>query len=76
MTCFPYASVIGSLLYVMDCTQLDISHAVGVLSRYMSTLEKEHWKTIMRVFRYLRGTKYYAICCQGKPRGDSEIDVH
>jgi hypothetical protein len=33
----PYASVVGSLMYVMVCTQPDISHAVGVLRRYMST---------------------------------------
>jgi hypothetical protein len=49
---------------------------VRVLRRYMSTPGKEHWKIAKRVFRYLCGTKYYAICYQGKPGGDSEIDVH
>jgi hypothetical protein len=72
----PYASVVGSLMYVMVCTRPDISHAVGVLRRYMSTPGKEHWTTVKRVFRYLCGTKYYAICYQGKPGGDSEVDVH
>jgi hypothetical protein len=38
----PYASVVGSLMYAMACTQLDITHAMGVLSIYMSTLGKEH----------------------------------
>ena len=37
-----YSSVVGSLMYAMECTQLDISHAVGVLRRYMSTSGKEH----------------------------------
>ena len=32
----PYASVIGSLMYVMVCTQPNIAHAVRVVSRYMS----------------------------------------
>ncbi|KAK0589887.1 hypothetical protein LWI29_019705 [Acer saccharum] len=32
----PYASAIGSLMYVMTCTRPDISHAMGVVSRYMS----------------------------------------
>jgi len=31
----PYASVVGSLMYAMVCTRLDIAHAVGVLSRSM-----------------------------------------
>jgi hypothetical protein len=37
-----YASVVGSLMYVMICTRPEISHVVGVLSRYMSTPGKEH----------------------------------
>ncbi|XP_068649057.1 secreted RxLR effector protein 161-like [Aristolochia californica] len=32
----PYASAIGSLIYVTVCTILDIAHAVGVVRRYMS----------------------------------------
>jgi hypothetical protein len=73
----PYASVVGSLMYAMVCTRPDISHAVGVLRRYMSTPGKEHWTTVKRVFRYLCGTKDYAICYQGKPGGDSgKLDVH
>jgi hypothetical protein len=37
-----YASDVGSLMYVMVCIGPDISHGVGVLSRYMSTPGKEH----------------------------------
>jgi ATP-binding cassette subfamily B (MDR/TAP) protein 1 len=61
MACVPYASVVGSLMYTMVCTQLDIFHVVGVLSRYMSKPRKEHWKTVKRVFKYFCGTKYYLI---------------
>jgi hypothetical protein len=57
----PYASVVGILMYVMVCTQPDISHAVGVLRRYMSTLGKKNWRVVKRVFRYVCGTKEYAI---------------
>jgi hypothetical protein len=77
MAYFPYASVIGSLMYVMVCTRPNISHAVGVLIRYMSTPRKEHLTTIKRVFRYLCGMKNYVICYQGKHEGDSgKLDVH
>ena len=36
MSKFPYSSTIGSLRYAMVCTRPDISHAVGVVSRYMN----------------------------------------
>ena len=39
MSRVPYASVVGSLMYAMVCTRPEIAHAVGVLSRYMSTRE-------------------------------------
>ncbi|TYK14965.1 retrovirus-related Pol polyprotein from transposon TNT 1-94 [Cucumis melo var. makuwa] len=32
MSKVPYASVVGSLMYAMVCTRLDIAHAVGVLT--------------------------------------------
>ena len=35
----PYAFAIGSLMYTMVCTRLDIAHAMGVVSRYMSNSE-------------------------------------
>jgi hypothetical protein len=69
MSCVPYASVDGSVMYAMVFTLLEISHAAGVLRRYMFTLGKEHWTIVKRVFRYLCGRKYYSICYQGKPGG-------
>jgi hypothetical protein len=39
---FPYPSLIGSLLYIANCTRPDISHAVGVLSRYMAEPTQDH----------------------------------
>ena len=32
----PYANTIGCLMYAMVCTRPDISHAIGVLSKYMA----------------------------------------
>jgi hypothetical protein len=73
----PYASVVGSLMYAMVCTRLDIAYAMGVLIKYKLTPRKEHWTTIKRVFRYLCGMKHYVICYQGRSGGDSgKVDVH
>jgi hypothetical protein len=64
----PYASAVGSLMYAMVFTRPNIAHAMGVLSRYMSKPGKEHWTSIKRVFRYLRGSASYGLCYQGRPR--------
>jgi hypothetical protein len=76
MYCVPYASVHGIFMYEMVCTRPYIAHAVGVLSTYMSKPRKEHWKTIKRVFMYLRGTSRYGFCYQGRPGLDRVLDIH
>ena len=76
MSRVPYASVVGSLMYAMVCTRPDIAHAVGVLSRFMSKPGKEHWTTVKRVFRYLRGTSDYGLCYQGRLGLDRVLDIH
>jgi hypothetical protein len=76
MACVPYASVVGSLMYAMVCTRPDISHVVGVLRSTCRHLGKSTWIVVKRVFRYLHGTTEYAICYQGKPKTDREVNVH
>ena len=46
MSCVPYASAVGSLMYGMVCNRPDIAHAVGVLRSFMSNLGKEHWTPV------------------------------
>ena len=48
-------------MYAIVCTQLDISHAVSVVSRYMMNLGKEHWNAIKWIFRYFAGTIDYGL---------------
>ncbi|KAG8503054.1 hypothetical protein CXB51_000810 [Gossypium anomalum] len=53
----PYANAVGSLMYAMVCTRLDISQAVGVVSRYMHDPGKGHWQAVKWILRYLRKTE-------------------
>ena len=62
MSKVPYSSEVGNLMYGMVCTRPDISHAVGVVSRYMNNPGKEHWKAVQWILRYLRGTTSHALC--------------
>ena len=52
-----YASAVGSLMYAMVVTRLDISHAVGVVSIYMHNPDRSPWNAVKHVFRYLAGNK-------------------
>ena len=56
-----YARVIGSLMYLTNCTRPDLAHAVNVLSRYTSNPGHTHWKAITRVLNYLRYTKDFGL---------------
>jgi len=75
MSRVPDASAVGSLMYVMICIRPDIAHAVGVLSRFMSKLGKQHWTIVKSVFRYLHGTSDYGLCYQGRQELDIVLDI-
>ena len=54
-----YSRIIGSLMYVMNCTRPDIAYSVSKLSGYTSNPGVDHWKAIIIVLRYLRYTQNY-----------------
>ncbi|CAM8897246.1 unnamed protein product [Rhodiola kirilowii] len=56
-----YSRVIGSLMYLMNCTRPDIVYSVSRLARYTSNPGTEYWKAIVRVLKYLRFTRSYGL---------------
>ena len=70
MSSVPYASAVGSLMYAMVWTRLDIAHAVGVVSRYMENPGEEHWTAMKNIMKYLRRTKDLFLVFGG----DSELN--
>jgi hypothetical protein len=62
-----YASIIGSLRYATDCTRPDIAYAVGVLARFTSKPNFEHWNVMTRLMRYLKRTANYGLLYQKYP---------
>ena len=49
-------------MYAMVCTRPDIAYAVGVVSRYMADLGREHWEAVKWLLRYLKGTSSVGLC--------------
>ena len=66
MSHIPYANAVGSLMYLMVCTRPDISHAIEVISRYITNPGKEHWAAVKWVLRYLSSTSKYCITFDGR----------
>ena len=56
-----YQSTIGSLLYLSVGTRPDITYAVSNLAKFSAILTKQHWITLKRVMRYLKGTIDFGI---------------
>ena len=55
MAHIPYASLVGSLMYAMVCTQPNISQAISMVC-YMHDPGKSHWQAAKWILRYILGT--------------------
>jgi hypothetical protein len=51
----PYKEVVGSLIYVMTLTFLDITYVVTYVAKFVERPIAAHWTTIKHVFHYLQG---------------------
>jgi hypothetical protein len=51
-----YSSVVGSIMYAIVCSRLDISQAISVVSRYITNPEKVHWQKMKWILQCLRCT--------------------
>jgi hypothetical protein len=56
MSKYPYAALVGTLMYLMSCTRPDLAYVVGQLCRVMSNPGMPHWNAAKKVLRYLKGT--------------------
>ena len=63
---YPFSEVVGALMYLSVCTRPDISHAVGVLARFMSAPQKHHWDAAKSLLRYVHGTTDFGIMFGGR----------
>lgn len=63
---FPYARIIGIILYPIVWTLPDIAQSVSLLRRYMANLGKNHWETIKWLLRYLKGAPYVCLTFRKK----------
>ena len=63
-----YRAKIGSLIYAMKQTRLDICYPLGVLAKHMSNPGPNHIKALHHLLRYLQGTKETGQTYVGKKK--------
>lgn len=77
MSRLPYSSVVESLMYAMMCTRPNNCYVISLVSRYQSNPRRDHWKTVKRIFKYLKGTADHTLCYNGSDlfiRGYINVD--
>ena len=57
MKVIPYASAIGSIMYVVLCTRREVCLAISLAGRYKSNTGVDHWTAVKNILKYLKRTK-------------------
>ncbi|KAK2073973.1 hypothetical protein P8C59_008210 [Phyllachora maydis] len=67
-----YQSLVGTAMYIMLLTRVDISFTIQWLSRSLNRPTKSHLNAAKNLFKYLNSTKDYSICfsCNGNTVAD------
>ena len=56
-----FRSVLGSVLYISTSTRPDISFPVNLIARHVTALGPPHVKALLRIVKYLNGSKSWGI---------------
>ncbi|KAL0449036.1 UNVERIFIED_CONTAM: hypothetical protein Slati_1460000, partial [Sesamum latifolium] len=51
MSDIPYASAVGSIQYVVQCTGPDVAYALSVMSKYQVCAGEAHWSAIKTILK-------------------------
>ncbi|PLW40334.1 hypothetical protein PCASD_07296 [Puccinia coronata f. sp. avenae] len=62
----PYNQLIGSLLWLSQCTCPDIAFAINRLSQHLRDPSEAHWHASIRILNYLVSTKLLKLKLGGK----------
>lgn len=62
--------MVGSLIYLIN-TRPKIVHVISVISRYIDKPNKSHLMAVMRILRYMKGTKNFSV--KYKVKNDTKL---
>ena len=68
-----YQAIIGSLTYAVTTTRPDIAQALGSVNQFSSNPSEEHWQSLKRILRYIKGTLDFGIEFDGSMESDIQL---
>ncbi|GJY52940.1 retrotransposon protein, putative, ty1-copia subclass [Tanacetum coccineum] len=72
----PYASAVGSIMYVVRCTRPDVAFAQNITSRFQQNPGESHWTAVKNILKYLRNTKDMFLVYSGNPEAELRVDCY
>ncbi|GJR62913.1 putative RNA-directed DNA polymerase [Tanacetum coccineum] len=72
----PYASAVGSIMYVVRCTRPDVAFAQNITSRFQQNPGECHWTAVKNILKYLRNTKDMFLVYGGNPEAELRVDCY
>lgn len=62
----PYHELVGSLNYLAVAICPDITFAIGRLATFLDCYQPEHWKAVIHVLQYVKGTSSLCLTLGGE----------
>ncbi|GKE75008.1 hypothetical protein Tco_1537049 [Tanacetum coccineum] len=72
----PYASAVGSIMYVVRCTRPDVAFAQNITSRFQHNPGEPHWTTVKTILKYLRNTKDMFLVYGRNTEAELRVDCY
>ena len=69
-----YQALIGSLTYAVTATRPDIAQALGSVNQFSSNQSAEHWQSVKRILRYIKGTLDWGIQFDGSKEKEVQLN--
>ncbi|GJV46648.1 retrotransposon protein, putative, ty1-copia subclass, partial [Tanacetum coccineum] len=66
----PYASAVGSIMYVVRCTRPHVAFAQNITSRFQQNPGECHWTAVKNILKYLRNTKDMFLVYGGNSKAE------
>ena len=73
---WPYKEAIGSLLWLVVWSRMEIANATRVVARHANNPTERHWTAVLQIIRYLLGTKDLSLTFEREPESDFELSVY
>ncbi|GJR82294.1 putative retrotransposon protein [Tanacetum coccineum] len=72
----PYASAVGSIMYVVRCTRPDVAFAQNITSRFQQNPGDKHWTTIKNILKYLCNTRDMFLVYEGDMKRELKVSCY